>query len=115
MLVYLKEPMGYTQIGPYRIYGRNFSSGLFGSCDIPRELYLANKNILEEAEYTPEWLEAKFGRKFPPISFKPSELSKLNIDELSKIAIAMGIKYKKPRNPTLQDKNGLKRSILSKL
>lgn len=115
MLVFLKEPMGYTQLDIYRIYGRNFSNGAFGSCDVPKELYMAHKDILEEAEYTPEWLKQRFGKEFPQITFRASELSKLDIDDLAKIAIAMGIKYKKPRNPTLQDKNGLKRSILSKL
>jgi hypothetical protein len=115
MLVYLKEPMGYTSIGPYRIYGKRFSNGAFGASIVPKELFQEHKDILEEAEYTKDWLEEKFGRTFPDISFRISELSKLEMPELIGIAHGLGIDFKKKKSYTLQDKNGLKRSITNML
>lgn len=97
MLVYLKEPMGYTQIGNYRIYGRYFSYGTFGTTDIPWKLYIKHRSILEQALYTKEVLEEKFGGVFPDIEFRPSELRNLNSDDLIAIAHGIGIEYMKSR------------------
>lgn len=113
MLVYLKEPMGYTRIGPYRIYGRKFCNGAFGCAEVPRDLFTNHKHVLEEAEYTQEWLEERFGREFPPFAFRTSELSKFEMAELIGIAHGLGVAFKKKKTYTLQDKNALKRSILA--
>ena len=78
MLVYHKEPMGYTSIGRYRIYGRHFSYGRFGATEIPLKLYIENKGILKEKPITGAWLSKKFNKKFPTITFKCSEMYKTN-------------------------------------
>jgi len=111
MLVYLKSPMGYTQIGPYRIYGRKFAYGIFGSTDIPRTIYSENQNILDEADYTKEWLEEKFNIEFPNVSFKLSKLHNLTNKQLIDIARGVGIKYIKNDKLNRKEKYAICRSI----
>lgn len=111
MLVYLKEPMGYTQIDGFRVYGEKFAYGSFGSKDVPLSTYKKYEDILEEAEYTQEWLENRYGVEFPPISFKLSEIKKINMDVLSEIAQCVGIDYIKSYRPTLKEKNALCKAI----
>jgi len=115
MLAYLKSPMGYTQIGPYRIYGRKFAYGRFGSTDIPKKIYDEHKNILEEGEYTQDWLEEKFEIDFPSVSFKLSQLYKVAPRTLIKIARCVGIDYIKNSRLTNAEKRALCRSIASKI
>lgn len=116
MLVYLREPMGYTQLEGKRIYGRKYAYGSFGPADIPYKTYKANKGILIEADYTPEWLENKFGVEFPRVTFKVSDFSKMDFRLMADIANRMGVKYvwsASSKNPTLKQRNALKRSIVS--
>ena len=111
MLVYLKSPMSYTVLNGQRVYGRKFAYGSLGPTDIPVNIYKEQKNILEEAEYTKEWLDNKYTYDFPNISFKLSQLYLLDIDTLIKIAYGVGIVYIKPRKPSMQEKRTLYRTI----
>jgi len=111
MLVYLKSAMSCTVIDDKRVYGRKFAYGSLGPTDISIDIYNQNKDILEEAEYTKIWLDNKFGRQFPNISFKPSQLYGLNIKVLTQIAHGVGIKYLLNRKTTVQEKRALCRAI----
>ena len=73
MLVYLKNSMSYTVINDQRVYGRKFAYGSFGPANIPVNIYKEKRDILEEAEYTKEWLDNRFNYEFPNISFKLSQ------------------------------------------
>lgn len=115
VLVYAKNPMGYMSLGPHRIYGKYFNYGRFGPSDIPRQMYKENKDILTEAEYTTEWLEEKFDKKFPQVSFKISEFYKVDIDTLIEIALLVGIKYRRPRAITDLEIRALRRVVIKKL
>lgn len=116
MLVYLKSPMGYTQIGPYRIYGRKFAHGIFGHTNVPKKIYDKNKDILDEADYSQEWLEEKFGNVFPDISFKLSKLHSLTNKQLIDIARGIGINYINKNNKlNRKERYGICRSIYSTL
>lgn len=83
--------MGYLDIDGQRVYGRNFAYGSFGPTDIDRKTYKHNKKFLEEAVYTKEILEEKFGGEFPNISFKLSELRELPWDIVSELARLIGM------------------------
>lgn len=116
VLVYLKEPMAYTQINEYRIYGECFSYGRFGSTDLPLSIYKENLDILKDAEYTKEWLEKKFGTEFPETCFTISNLLKLDNTTLIEIARCMGIHYIKGREDLSREiRKSLKRSIVTAL
>lgn len=112
MLVYHKMPMGYAQLDGYRVYGRKYSRGSFGPTDIPRELYKKHRDNLEDAIYTQEWLEKRFNKSFPPISFDASLA--VSDDMLKLIAELVGVKvsYGKRHELSLPEKNALRRSIL---
>jgi hypothetical protein len=112
VLVYLKEPMGYSTICGRRVYGQYYSYGRFGATAIPRAAYFENKDKLEEAEITKDWLEGKTGCKFPPVSFKTTELGKLDFDVVIKIARGLGIKYIRNRKITTEEKKALNRAIV---
>jgi hypothetical protein len=103
--------MSYTVINNKRVYGKKFAYGSLGPTDIPLDIFKPNRNILEEAEYTKAWLDNKFGKEFPDISFKPSRLYKLDISVLTKIAHGVGIKYLRNRKTTVQEKRALCRAI----
>ena len=111
MLVYLKSNMSYTVLGGQRVYGRKFAYGSLGPTDVSMDIYKENKDILEEAEYTKKWLDNKFGKEFPNISFKPSELYRLDMDVLTHIARGVGIKYFRRRKTSIQEKRALCRAI----
>ena len=116
MLVYAKVPMGYISIGGQRIYGKFFSYGRFGPTEIPFNLFIENKERLEEVEYTADILEQKFGRKFPDISFKLSKINLISFEDLVKIAHALGIDYLKGRQkPSIQHKRALRKSVLTRI
>ena len=103
--------MSYTVLNGKRVYGRKFAYGSFGPTDISIDVYEEQKNILEEAEYTKEWLDNKFGGRFPNVSFKSSQLYKLDIEILSQIALGVGIKYLKKHKVSVQEKRALCRAI----
>ena len=111
MLVYLKSDMSYTVLNGKRVYGRKFAYGSLGPTDISMDIYNEKKDILSEAEYTKEWLNNKFGKEFPNISFKPSQLYKLDLGILTQIAHGVGIKYLWNRKTTVQEKRALCRAI----
>lgn len=115
MLVYLKEPMGYTQISEYRIYGKKYAYGSFGPTNIPYDLYKANYDILEDAHYTKRWLDSKFKREFPHISFTIQDLYKMDFSLMVEIAKLVGVKYtgSLKKEPTTSEKHALRKSIIS--
>lgn len=116
MLVYAKNPMGYLSLGPHRIYGKYFNYGRFGPANIPKKLYRANKDILVEAEYTTEWLEEKFGGKFPELQFKLSEFWRVDTETLVELARLVGVDYINRRGkPTDLELRALRRAILIKI
>lgn len=116
MLVYLKEPMGYSKVGDYRIYGEYFSYGRFGPADIPNELFKNNKNILKEGEYTRRWLEDKFGGKFPEVSFTISKMRNMSFETTVELAKCLGIDYRgRIKTSSSLDRRSLRRAIINKL
>jgi hypothetical protein len=116
MLVYCKEPMGYTSIDGKRIYGKYFNYGNFGATNISRRVFRKHRDVLEEVEYDERILEKIFGVQFPPVRFKISEFWKVEFDMLIEIARCLGIEYIKGKNnPTDIEKRALRRGILSKI
>jgi hypothetical protein len=114
MLVYFKEPMGHTVVDGYRIYGRKYAYGSFGSTDLPLNVYKENRELLEDAEYTTAWLEKKFKRGFPPLSFTIKTLYEMQDDKLIQIATLIGIKsnYSKTQELTIKQRHALRKSII---
>lgn len=115
MLVYAKVPMGYTTVGGKRIYGKNFSYGRFGATEIPYKLFMEHKEQLDDIEYTGAMLEEKFGHKFPEVSFKLSEIHLVIFLDLVEVIRAFGIKYSPSKNPTIQERRALRRSIINRI
>ena len=103
--------MSYTVLNGKRIYGKKFAYGSFGPTDISIDVYKEKKDILEEAEYTKEWLDNKFGNNFPNIAFKSSQLYRLDMDTLIQVAHGVGIKYLRRRKISVQEKRTLCRAI----
>lgn len=114
MLVYFKEPMSYTIIDGYRIYGRRYAFGTFGSTDVPESIYRENRAALIDAEYTNQWLERKFKRPFPPISFTINNLYEMEDERLIKLATLVGVKcvYPKTHELTVKQRHALRKSII---
>lgn len=104
--------MGYSTIGGRRVYGEFFSYGSFGPTAIPRGLYFENKDHLVEAEVTGEWLKSATGCDFPSVSFKTTELRKLDLDTLLLVARGLGIKYIRKKVLTTEEKKALNRAIV---
>lgn len=116
MLVYLKQPLGYTSIEDKRVYGKCYAYGAFGPTNISIKSYKEYENILVEAEYTKDWLDKNFNKNFPDVSFKLSELNKLDYKTLSTVAKLIGIKYhKERRKPGRAEMMALRRSVASVL
>jgi len=116
MLVYLKEPMGYTTVGKYRVYGRYFDYGRYGPTDIPISLYRENRDVLEDATYTPEIVKEMFSVDIPAVSFRISMMHLVDFDILVEIACAFGIDYHVGRNkPSTSEKMALRRSVIARL
>ena len=115
MLVYHKEPMGYTTIDGKRVYGKFFNYGNFGPTDLPRSVFRKHKDELEEVEYDEKILEKKFGVAFPRVTFKISELWKLDFNKLIDIARLIGIKYIPSRSPTDSERRALRKSVIGHL
>lgn len=98
MLVYLKQDMSYTTIDGHRIYGRKYSYSSMGPTNVSLDLYKEYIDILDEASYDKYWLESKYNGIFPNISFKLSELNKIDFNTLVVLAKLIGIKYIKTKN-----------------
>ena len=114
MLVYLREPMGYTELEGHRVYVRKYSYGSFGSTNIPVIIYKKYKDILEDAQYTQDWLEKKFNNKFPNISFDVNDLYKMNFKTMIDLAILMGVKCKSSakKKASIIERHALRKSII---
>lgn len=117
MFVYLKEPMGSSVICGYNVYGKYYSRGAFGPANIPRNVYFKHRHVLEEFVITGEWLERRFGRPFPSLSFIPSDMWMLDFYTTIELARALGIDYKTRGNKEYTDieKRALRRSVLGKI
>lgn len=117
MFVYLKQPMGSAIIAGQSIAGKYFDRGRNGPANVPRQLFLKHKDVLEEFEITGNWLERKFGRPFPSVTFKPSTMWQLDFYTVIEIARLLGIDYKSRVNKEYSDieKRALRRSVLSRI
>ena len=93
MLVYLKEPMGCTEIDGYVICGKYYNYGRRGPANVPRKIYLKNKEILKEVPITGEWLSKAFNADFPSVKFTVTEMYRVNWPTLVEIARLRGIEY----------------------
>lgn len=115
MLVYFKEPMGYTVVDRFRIYGRKYAYGSFGSTDLPVDVYHEYRGLLEDAEYTTDWLEKKFKRQFPPISFTILHLYEMEDNRLIQLAGLVGVRstYGKSQELTIKQRHALRKSIIN--
>lgn len=115
MLVYLKEPMGCSDISGRRVYGRFYAYGSFGPTQIPRGVFFKNKDVLEEAQITGSWLSERSGKLFPSVSFKTTELYLLDFNMLIRIADLLGIKYIRSRKPSAAEKKALGRAVVTRI
>ncbi len=111
MLVYLKQDLSYTSIDGQRVYGEKFAYGSFGPTNISIKVYKANRDILKPAKYTKAWLEQRFKKCFPKLSFSLVDLNGFDLKTLINISEGLGISYIKSRHPTQQEKRALVRSI----
>lgn len=114
MLVYLKESMGCSTVDGYKICGKYYAYGSFGPANIPRSVFIKNKDILEEVEMSQKWLYKKTGEHFP-LAFKTSTLRTLDFDTVIAIAKLLGIKYIKGKKNTVSQKAALRRAIIRKI
>jgi hypothetical protein len=113
MLVYLKEPMGYSTIEGKRVYGRYYSYGSFGPTDIPRKVYFKHRDVLEEVKVTGDWLSKKTGKVFPSVSFRTTRMSDdLDLETTIEIAELLGIKYIRTKKT---DRAALHRAIVKRI
>lgn len=104
--------MAHTLIDGKRVYGRRYAYGSMGPTNISINSYKLYKNILEEAEYTKSWLDNKYNKNFPDISFKLSKINKIDYSTLVKVANLIGIKYYKSHiKPTRGQLIVLRRSV----
>lgn len=113
MLVYLKNPYGYTTIGGKRVYGKSYAYGTMGPTDIGMKEWEAHKDVLEEATYSCEWLEKHFGLNKRGFSFTFSDLKKIPFRELVLIAKYVGVQYVGPIKTvgSIKERNSLIKSI----
>lgn len=113
MLVYLKSPMGYTTLDGIRVYGKYYNYGSFGPSDIPFQTYKRHKDILEDAVYTKEWLESKFKKEFPDISFTVQDIFGLDSKTLISLARLVGVNYTSNKELTINERYSLRKSLIS--
>lgn len=112
MLVRLKEPMGYSTIDNYRIYGKYYAYGSFGPTQVPRKIFFAHKNILEEVEITDKWLNEKTSKVFPRLKFFTTKMADLNLEDTIVLAKLLGIQFIKTKNI---NKTALSRAIVKRI
>ena len=112
MLVYLKQPMGCSTINGRRVYGKFYAYGSFGPINIPRADYFANKEILEVAVITDEWLAKKTGKVFPKVSFQTTEPYLVDFEIIKEMAGLLGMTYISSKNPTSSQQAALRRSVV---
>lgn len=113
MLVYHKDPLGYTEIEGKRIYGRKFAYGKMPPAEISFAKYKENASCLETIPYTNTYLSRRFGGAFPPVEFHHVwDLLGLSWPNIVELAKAIGISYTKPMSATKDDKLGLAQAII---
>lgn len=114
MLVYARQPMGYTSICGKRVYGEYFSYGRFGTTEILHDVFRKYKEILVEAPITSDWLSVRFDTEFPEVSFTYEKMhEQVSFDVLVEVAKGIGIQYiKGGRKPTKIEKRALRRAII---
>lgn len=66
MLVYAKTPRGILHIYHYKIYGAYWA---YPPVDIPFQVYLTNRDALQDATYREGVLSSMFGKPFPEVAF----------------------------------------------
>jgi hypothetical protein len=71
MLVYFATPNGVLYLDNYKIYGKQTGQH---PQDIPFQMYLKCRDVLEDATYREGTLTKIFGRPFPEVAFRYSEL-----------------------------------------
>lgn len=112
MLVHLKEPMGSSTIDGHRVYGRFYAYGSFGPTHVSREVYFLNKQMLEEAEITSEWLTKKTGRQFPKVTFKTTEFHTVDFELIKEMGRLLGIKYVGRKKTTKVERAAFRRAVV---
>lgn len=116
MLVYHKDPIGYVQFGRYRVYGEYYNYGIHGPADIPRKIFLRNREQLIEVAYTKDYLEERYGGEFPSVKFRQTMIRLVDFKTTIELARALGIDYKKSVGKSTRDeRRALRRSIVNKL
>lgn len=117
MLAYAKEPMGYTQVGAKRVYGKYYAYGSFGPTEIKWKDFRAHRDILEECPITTRWLNKKFNLDIKEeIIFRYEETySYMSFSHMIVIAKALGIPYIKSRNSTTSEKRALRRAVIARI
>jgi len=71
VLVFCKNPRGILHLHSFRIHGRETK---YKPCDIPFDLYNANKDALVDGTYREITLRGLFGVTFPEIAFTYNEI-----------------------------------------
>lgn len=89
MLVFYKEKYGNIKAGTQTVWG--YMEGQ-PPVDIPYSLYREIKDLLIDATYREGYLKHLFGKDFPPIAFKYSELAFLPTKTIDVLATYMCIK-----------------------
>ena len=104
--------MGSSTIEGKRIYGRCYAYGSMGPTIIPRAVFFKNRDRLEEAEVTSSWIQKQTGNICPTVSFKTTELGKLDLNLTIEVAAALGINYIKSAKVTTKEKVALRQAIV---
>ncbi len=117
MWVYLKQPMGCMNKDGFSFYGKYYCRGAFGPTNVTKDYFMSHRDVLEEMEITTDWLERKFGGKFPSVCFTPSLSWMLDFQVTIELARALGIDYKSKGNKEYSDieKRALRRSVLRRI
>lgn len=117
MLVYLKEPMGKTEIDGYIITGEYYNYGKLGPANVPRKVFLKNISILIEVPITDKWLSEKFNKDFPEVKFTITQMFEMDWTTLVQIARLMGIPYidSGRKAPSKEYRKALRKSVIGKI
>lgn len=115
MLVYTKNPLGYTTINGKRVYGEYYAHGSFGPTNLSLDVVNIHRDVLREVPVTKEWLDEKTGEDFPDVSFYRDTLKRMDFSVCVEIAQKLGIPYKSSRNPTRAQKRTLFQNIIKRV
>jgi len=117
VLVYLKESMGRTELDGYVVCGEYYNYGRLGPANIPRQVYMKNKNVLLQVPITGEWLSKRFNKEFPTVRFTVEEMYRINWPTLVHIGRLMGIEYigNERSQPSELHGRAMRRNILKRI